>query len=159
MIDKDILERLEKLEKLMGVKKEPEQWPKVDDNVILRGIGGNITVYKIKDDSFSQWIVKNEICFKSTENYNRYYDIINTINNIVEELGRPSWGDFKDVDKGKWSLRYLPFENRFISHCSIEHISHNQFFPYCKKPYIAILLKKVSEENLLWAFKKSMKVY
>ena len=101
--------------------------------------------------------MKNILIFKTKESCEKYYYIIDTINKIVDELGRPTLKDF-EKDTELFSIYYDFFSRYFGKEVQNNDYTAELFFPWCKRPYIDELLKEVTQEDLLWAFKKSMRL-
>jgi len=154
-MNKEILDRLERLEELAGIKKEKhaEEWLKVGDEVYIEDITGRV-------DSFCYVMpdMRNKIVFKTKESAEKYYSIIDTINKIVDELGRPSWKDFKYNDAYLYVCEYDNRKDLIVTDCDDGFCRSTGIFPYCKRPYLDELLKEVTQEDLVWAFKKSMRL-
>lgn len=139
-------------------EKQAKQWPKVGDDywyfvAELDMVSG--TTWKGEMEDLN--IFKNLPIFKTEMQAEKYYSIIGTINNIVDELGRPSWEDFEDDDKGLFFIGYCTVTG-FYCFSHDRSYQQNTFFPCCKNPYLEKLLEKVNEKDLLWAFKKSMRL-
>ncbi len=138
-------------------EKQLEKWPSVDKTVFTIDILGDIICYDFNGNKevFEKFI-RNNVVFETYEIAEKYYSIIDTINEIVDELGRPTWEDHLGKGEFSHSIIFDTLLMKFFDYNNEITVLSFGIFPYCKKPYLEKLLKEVSEEDLLEAFKYSM---
>lgn len=139
-------------------EKQVEEWPMVGDKYFFKTIYGDIGFNKFCEMGWSIYQTTKLTIFKTKESAEKYYSIIDTINEIVDELGRPSWEDFEGTNIRLFSIGYDFTLGKSQETWEEVFYSSNNFFPWCIKAYSRQLLEKVSEDDLLWAFKKSMRL-